>query len=162
MLLSQLQPCLLACPSMSDLLFMGDPLVTGDPLVITRAVMGPLAMAGLPLLERLGRIDPSPLFVLSLLPYLAFLWLAGQIRGFPRLALRGFQLTLVFVAVTIGASLLALQTTGRQLADVDLLHGGAEAFLTLANLLIALGFSQAVAASAPGDKAGSPSQVNKP
>jgi hypothetical protein len=97
----------------------------------------------LALLQWLAGIDPGPLFVLSLLPYLAFLWLAGRVKGFPSLALRGFQLTLVFVAVTIAASLLALQTTGRQLADVDPLHGGAEAFLTLANLLVAVGFTQA-------------------
>ncbi|MFM7239607.1 MAG: DUF3593 domain-containing protein [Cyanobium sp.] len=98
----------------------------------------------LELVQWLGRINPGPLFVLSLLPYLAFLWLAGRVQGFPPLALRGFQLTLLFVAVTIAASILALQTTGRQLADVDPLHGGAEAFLTLANLLVAVGFSQAV------------------
>lgn len=97
----------------------------------------------LALLQWLGSVDPSPLFVLSLVPYLAFLWLAGKVQGFPPLALRGFQLTLLFVAVTIGASILALQTSGRQLADVDPLHGGAEAFLTLANLLVAVGFSQA-------------------
>jgi hypothetical protein len=65
------------------------------------------------------------------------------VKAFPRLALRGFQLTLLFVAVTIAASIVALQTSGKQLADVDGLHGGAEAFLTLANLLVALGFSQA-------------------
>jgi hypothetical protein len=103
----------------------------------------PPASVVLELLQRLGAIDPAPLFVLSLLPYLAFLWLAGRVQGFPPLALRGFQLTLLFVAVTIAASILALQTTGRQLADVDPLHGGAEAFLTLANLLVAVGFSQA-------------------
>ena len=44
---------------------------------------------------------------------------------------------------TSAASIVALQTSGKQLADVDGLHGGAEAFLTLANLLVALGFSQA-------------------
>ena len=98
----------------------------------------------LELVRWLDSIDPGPLFVLSLLPYLAFLWLAGRVQGFPPLALRGFQLTLLFVAVTIAASILALQTTGQQLADVDPLHGGAEAFLTLANLLVAVGFSQAV------------------
>lgn len=99
--------------------------------------------AGLQLLQWMAGIDPGPFFVLSLLPYLAFLWLAGQVQAFPRLALRGFQLTLLFVAVTIGASLLALQGSGQQLADVDGLHGGAEAFLTLANLLVAIGFTQA-------------------
>ena len=101
-------------------------------------------MAELNLLERLGAIDPAPLFVLSLFPYLAFLWLARQVNGFPKLALRGFQLTLLFVAVTIVASVAALQIYGRQLADVDWLHGGAESFLTTANLLIVVGFSRAL------------------
>lgn len=96
------------------------------------------------LLQRLGAIDPTPLFVVSLFPYLAFLWLAGRVEGFPKLALRGFQLTLLFVAVTIAASLVALTVYGRQLADVDPLHGGAEAFLTAANLLIVLGFIRAL------------------
>lgn len=96
---------------------------------------------GQQLLQRLGGIDPTPLFVLSLLPYLAFLWWAARVRAFPRLALRGFQFTLVFVAVTIAAAIVALQLYGRQLADVDPLHGGAEALLTLSNLLVVLGFS---------------------
>ena len=95
-------------------------------------------------LARLGAIDPAPLFVFSLFPYLAFLWLAGQVEGFPKLALRGFQLTLLFVAITIVASVIALQHYGEQLADVDWLHGGAEAFLTAANLLVVLGFSRAL------------------
>ena len=101
--------------------------------------------AGLALLQSIGGFDPGPLFVLSLLPYLAFLWWAGRVRAFPRLALRGFQLTLLFVAITIVAAIIAEQLVGRQLADVDPLHGGAEAFLTLSNLLVALGFSLAVA-----------------
>ncbi|QNI70334.1 DUF3593 domain-containing protein [Cyanobium sp. NS01] len=92
------------------------------------------------LLERLGSVDPGPLFVLSLLPYLLFLWWARQVQAFPRLALRGFQLTLLFVAVTIVAAVAAEQFWGRQLADVDPLHGGAEVFLTLANLVVVLGF----------------------
>lgn len=94
-------------------------------------------------LHWLAGIDPAPLFALSLLPYLAFLWWARRADGFPPLALRGFELTLVFVAVTIAAALIAQQQFGRQLADVDPLHGGAESFLTLANLLVAAGFSLA-------------------
>ncbi|MEB3276351.1 MAG: DUF3593 domain-containing protein [Cyanobacteriota bacterium] len=94
----------------------------------------------------LAAVDPAPLFALSLLPYLAFLWWARQVKGFPPLALRGFGLTLVFVAVTIGAALIAQQQFGRQLADVDALHGGAESFLTLANLLVAAGFALAARA----------------
>ena len=93
------------------------------------------------LLGWLAGVDPSPLFVLSLIPYLAFLWWARQIKAFPRLALRGFQLTLLFVAVTIVAAVVAHLHFGKQLADVDPLHGGAESFLTLSNLFVVLGFS---------------------
>jgi len=94
-------------------------------------------------LAALAGIDPAPLFVLSLLPYLAFLWWAARVKGFPRLALLGFQLTLLFVAVTIVAAVVAERQFGRQLADVDVLHGGAEAFLTLSNALVLLGFHTA-------------------
>jgi len=94
------------------------------------------------LLQSLAAVDPAPLFALSLLPYLAFLWFARRSGRMPPLALLGFALTLLFVAVTIGAALLAEGHYGRQLADVDALHGGAEAFLTLSNLLVLLGFSQ--------------------
>ena len=96
------------------------------------------------LLQRLGDVDPTPLFVASLLPYLAFLWWARRAEGFPPLARRGFELTLVFVAVTIGAAVIAQQAYGKLLADVDPLHGGAEAFLTLANLLVVVGFAAAL------------------
>jgi hypothetical protein len=92
-------------------------------------------------LAALATIDPAPFFVLSLLPYLAFLWWAARVRAFPRLALVGFQLTLLFVAVTIVAAVVAQLHFGRQLADVDPLHGGAEAFLTLSNALVLLGFA---------------------
>ena len=94
------------------------------------------------LLQSLSGFDPAPLFALSLFPYLAFLWFAWRSGRMPRLALIGFALTLLFVAVTIGAALLAETRYGRQLADVDLLHGGAESFLTLSNLLVLLGFSR--------------------
>lgn len=94
------------------------------------------------LLDAWARFDPSPLFVLSLLPYLAFLWWAGRSGRFPPLALWGFWLTLLFVAVTIVAAVIARQRFDAQLADVDPLHGGAEAFLTLSNLLVLLGFSR--------------------
>ena len=96
------------------------------------------------LLERLAAVDPAPLFVISLFPYLAFLGFAAKVKGFPRLGLRGFQATLLFVVITIVASVIALKVYGRQLADVDVLHGSAEAFLTLANLLVVVGFSRAV------------------
>ena len=92
------------------------------------------------LLTWLEAVDPAPFFVLSLVPYLAFLYWAAKVRGFPRLALQGFRMTLVFVAVTIAAAIVAQVRYAKLLADVDGLHGGAEAFLTLSNLLVVLGF----------------------
>ena len=101
--------------------------------------MVPLIAETVPL-SWLAGFDPGPLFVLSLAPYLAFLVWASRVRAFPRLALLGFQLTLLFVAVTIGASIVAQARYGDLLANVDGLHGGAEAFLTLSNLLVLMGF----------------------
>lgn len=83
------------------------------------------------------------LFAISLFPYLGFLWFLTRSGQTPRLALIGFYMTLVFVAVTIPAALYAQIVYGKSLADVDLLHGGAESFLTLANVLVVLGFRQA-------------------
>ena len=95
------------------------------------------------LLDALAGVDPAPFFGLSLLPYLAFLWWSWRSGRMPRLALWGYALTLLFVLVTIGAAIAAEMIYGRQLADVDPLHGGAEVFLTLSNVLVLLGFSRA-------------------
>ncbi len=94
------------------------------------------------LLQSLAAIDPAPLFAGSLAPYLLFLWWSWRSGRMPRLAFWGFCLTLLFVLVTIAAALVAEGVYGRQLADVDPLHGGAEAFLTLSNLLVLLGFRE--------------------
>ncbi len=100
-------------------------------------------------LTALAGVDPGPLFALSLFPYLAFLWYAWRSQRLPRMALIGFGLTLLFVAVTIVAAVVAENRYGQQLADVDALHGGAEAFLTLANLFVLLGFSRPAGSSPP-------------
>lgn len=84
------------------------------------------------------------LFGLSLFPYLAFLWFISRSKQMPRLALYGFYGTLLFVAVTIPAGIYAKVHYGESLANVDWLHGSAEAFLTLSNILVVLGFRQAV------------------
>ena len=84
------------------------------------------------------------LFALSLFPYLGFLWFLTRSGQTPKLALVGFYMTLLFVAVTIPVALYAQATYGKSLADVDWLHGGAESFLTLANILLVLGFRQAI------------------
>lgn len=89
-------------------------------------------------------ISKEALFALSLFPYLGFLWFLTRTRQMPRLALIGFYCTLVFVAVTIPAGIYAQVHYGKSLASVDWLHGSAEFFLTLSNILIVLGFRQAI------------------
>ncbi|MFN6563339.1 MAG: DUF3593 domain-containing protein [Nostoc sp. ChiSLP01] len=89
-------------------------------------------------------MSKETLFALSLFPYLGFLWFISRSSQMPRLALYGFYGTLVFVFVTIPAGIYAVLHYGKSLANVDWLHGGAEVFLTLTNILIVLGFRQAV------------------
>ncbi|MBU7581434.1 MAG: DUF3593 domain-containing protein [Nostoc sp. TH1S01] len=89
-------------------------------------------------------ISKETLFALSLFPYLGFLWFLSRSQQVPRLALYGFYGTLVFVGITIPAGIYAQVHYGEALANVDWLHGGAEVFLTLANILVVIGFRQAV------------------
>lgn len=89
-------------------------------------------------------ISKDTLFALSLFPYLGFLWFITRSGQTPRLALIGFYVLLVFVAVTIPAGIYAKVHYGQSLANVDWLHGGAEFFLTLSNILVVLGFRQAI------------------
>jgi hypothetical protein len=84
------------------------------------------------------------LFAISLFPYLGFLWFITRSGKTPKLALIGFYLLLVFVAVTIPAGIYAKVHYGQALANVDWLHGGAEFFLTLSNIFVVLGFRQAI------------------
>ena len=89
-------------------------------------------------------ISKETLFALSLFPYLGFLWFLSRTKLMPRLALMGFYGTLVFVAVTIPAAIYAQVHYGKSLADVDWLHGSAESFLTVSNIILVLGFRQAL------------------
>jgi len=84
------------------------------------------------------------LFALSLFPYLGFLWFLTRTSETPRVALIGFYTTLVFVGITIPVGIYAETVYGTSLANVDFLHGGAESFLTLANILVVIGFRQAI------------------
>lgn len=89
-------------------------------------------------------MSENTLFALSLFPYLGFLWFLTRSGKTPRLALIGFYMTLVFVAVTIPAGIYAKVAYNTSLANVDWLHGSAESFLTVSNSLVALGFWQAM------------------
>ncbi|OKH14575.1 DUF3593 domain-containing protein [[Limnothrix rosea] IAM M-220] len=85
------------------------------------------------------------LFAVSLFPYLGFLWFLTRSGKTPKLALSGFYVLLVFVVITIPAGLYAQNEYGVELANVDWLHGSAESFLTLSNVLVVLGFAGAIA-----------------
>ncbi len=92
----------------------------------------------------LPMISKETLFALSLFPYLGFLWFLTKSGKTPRLALMGFYGTLVFVAVTIPAGIYAKVVYNESLANIDWLHGAAESFLTISNILLVLGFREAV------------------
>jgi hypothetical protein len=81
------------------------------------------------------------LFGASLFPYLFFLWFITRSGSLPKLALAGFYGTLIFVAITIPAGIIAKNYYQTNLANVDWLHGGAEFFLTLSNVLLVIGLT---------------------
>ncbi len=91
-------------------------------------------------------MSKDTLFALSLFPYLGFLWFMTRSGKTPRLALIGFYLLLVFVAVTIPAGIYAKVHYNDALANIDWLHGSAEVFLTISNIFVVLGFREAILA----------------
>ena len=90
----------------------------------------------------LNNFDPSVFFVLSLFPYLFFLYWAKKCKSIPKISLWGFRLTLLFVLMTIVFAILSLKIYGDELTNVDTFHGAAESFLTLSDALIVWGFVQ--------------------
>ena len=92
-------------------------------------------------LQPLSSLDPGPIFVISLFPYLIFLFLAQKSTSIPKTSLWGFRLTLLFVAMTIVCSIIAKVNYDQELTDVDYLHGSAEAFLALSDAFIVFGFA---------------------
>jgi hypothetical protein len=84
------------------------------------------------------------LFALSLFPYLGFLWFLAKSTQTPKLVQTGFTLLLLFVAITIPAGLYAKNVYHAELANVDWLHGSAESFLTLSNIVVVIGLAKAI------------------
>ena len=91
-------------------------------------------------LESIAQVDPSPFFILSLIPYLVFLKYAGKTKSIPKISLLGFKLTLLFVFMTIVFAIISLIYFGEELTNVDVLHGLAESFLTISDALVVYGF----------------------
>ena len=93
------------------------------------------------LFQFFDNFDPGPIFVISLFPYLIFLYWAQKSKSIPKTSLWGFRLTLLFVLVTIIFSIAAKLIYGLELTEVDNLHGAAEAFLAISDALVVLGFA---------------------
>jgi len=90
-------------------------------------------------LESIARIDPSPFFILSLIPYIVFLRYAGKTRAIPKISFLGFKLTLLFVFMTIVFAIVAQIYFADELTNVDVLHGLAESFLTISDAFVDYG-----------------------
>ena len=91
-------------------------------------------------LESIARIDPSPFFILSLIPYLFFLNYVGKTKAIPKISFFGFKLTLLFVFMTIIFAVISLIYFDDELTNIDLLHGLAESFLTISDAFVVYGF----------------------
>ena len=87
-----------------------------------------------------ANIDNTPFFALSIIPYSFFLYYLYKTKIFNWTVRIGFSLTILFVVITIIFSILSLNIYGKSLVEVDTLHGAAESFLTLADLVVLYGF----------------------
>jgi len=91
-------------------------------------------------LEKLGSIDNTLLFAVSIIPYVIFLFYLYKIKSANIFVKTGFSLTVLFVFITILVSIYTLNYYDKTLVEVDFLHGFAESFLTLSDFVILFGF----------------------
>ena len=91
-------------------------------------------------IEKLGSIDNTLLFAVSIIPYTIFLFYLYKTKTVNIFVKTGFSLTVLFVFITILASIVALNFYDKTLVEIDFLHGLAESFLTLSDFVILFGF----------------------
>ena len=91
-------------------------------------------------IEKLGSIDNTLLFAVSIIPYVIFLFYLYKIKSVNNFVKTGFSLTVLFVLITIMISIFTLHYYDKTLVEVDFLHGFAESFLTLSDFVILFGF----------------------
>ena len=91
-------------------------------------------------IEKLGSIDNTLLFAVSIVPYAIFLYYLYKIKSVNKFVKTGFSLTVLFVLITILISIFALYYYDKTLVEIDFLHGLAESFLTLSDFVILFGF----------------------
>ena len=91
-------------------------------------------------IEKLGSIDNTLLFAVSIIPYAIFLFYLYKFKSVNIFVKTGFSLTVLFVFITILVSIFTLNYYDKTLVEVDFLHGFAESFLTLSDFVILFGF----------------------
>ena len=91
-------------------------------------------------IQKLGSIDNTFLFAVSIIPYAIFLLYLYRIKCVNNFVKTGFSLTVLFVLITILVSIFSQIYYDKTLVHVDFLHGLAESFLTLSDFVILLGF----------------------
>ena len=90
--------------------------------------------------DKLSVVDNTYIFVISIIPYSIFLFYLYKNPNINKIIKIGFSLTLLFVLITIIFSVISLTIYDKSLVEIDLFHGFAEAFLTLTDFVILLGF----------------------
>ena len=91
-------------------------------------------------IEKLGSLNNTFLFAVSIIPYAIFLFYLYKIKSVNIFVKTGFSLTVLFVFITILVSIFTLNYYDKSLVEVDFLHGFAESFLTLSDFVILFGF----------------------
>jgi len=92
------------------------------------------------ILDKLSVIDNNYIFVISIIPYSIFLFYLYKNLNISKMIKIGFSFTLLFVLITIIFSVISLNVYDKSLVEIDSFHGLAEAFLTLTDFIILLGF----------------------
>ena len=92
------------------------------------------------ILDYLSVIDNNYIFVISIIPYSIFLFYLYKNPNLSKTIKIGFSLTLLFVLITIIFSVISLTVYDKSLVEIDAFHGLAEAFLTLTDFVILIGF----------------------
>ena len=90
--------------------------------------------------DKLSVIDNNYIFIISIIPYSIFLYYLYKNPNISKTIKIGFSSTLLFVLVTIIFSVISLTLYDKSLVEIDAFHGIAEAFLTLTDFIILLGF----------------------
>ena len=92
------------------------------------------------ILNELSVMDNNYIFIVSIIPYSIFLFYLYKNPNISKIIKTGFSLTLLFVLITIIFSIISLTVYSKSLVEIDSFHGFAEAFLTITDFIILLGF----------------------